>query len=221
MCNFAMRNALTEMETSQEPIILSKEQLAQMPVVAFHGRITVVNTPEQAHAALGVLSEQKAVGFDTETKPNFHKGQNNTVALVQLATADHSYLFRINKMGFFQELIDFFENPAVTKVGLSIKDDFHNLHKLAPFDPQGFIELQDAVKSYEIGEASLQKVYGIIFGERISKAQRLSNWEAPSLSNGQQSYASIDAWACLKIYNTLSQGSFLPDQVRQRLSQNA
>lgn len=95
-------------------------------------------------------------------------------------------------------------------MGLSLKDDFHQLHRLREFEPGGFIELQKLVRDYHITDSSLQKIYGIIFGERISKGQRLTNWEAPVLAQSQQAYASLDAYACLKIYNTLKSGLFVP-----------
>ncbi len=134
----------------------------------------------------------------------------NSVALIQLSTADQCFLFRLNKLGFVDQLKRFLENREVTKIGLSIKDDFSVLHRLAEFVPAGFIELQSYVRDFLIADSSLQKIYGIIFNERISKNQRLSNWEADTLSPGQQAYASIDAWACLRIYNYLEGGGFDP-----------
>lgn len=194
----------------EQNISISKEQLAGLPTVAFPGQITVVDAAADVGAAVAELRRCATVGFDTETKPNFRKGQANTVSLIQLSTPAHSFLFRLNRMGFPDELRGLLEDEGVTKVGLSIKDDFHMLHQISDFEPGGFVELQDAVKAYGIADASLQKIYGILFGHRISKTQRLSNWEADSLSPGQQSYASIDAWACLKIYDALARGDFDP-----------
>ena len=108
------------------------------------------------------------------------------------------------------EITAFMENPEITKIGLSLKDDFHNLHKISEFNPEGFIELQQMVRDYRISDSSLQKIYGILFDQRISKGQRLSNWEASELTEAQQRYAAIDAWACLEIYNRLSTGEFDP-----------
>lgn len=200
------------MDINQFSISISKEQLSEMPTVEFPGVITVLDTVSDARAALRYLRKCQAVGFDTETKPNFRKGQTNTVSLIQISTLDHSFLFRLNKLGFFQELRDFMEADDVIKVGLSLRDDFHVLHRIAAFEPCNFIDLQNVVKSFHIADSSLQKIYGILFNGRISKSQRLSNWEAAELSPGQQVYASIDAWACLKIYNHLMDGCFCPEQ---------
>ena len=136
------------------------------------------------------------------------------MALIQISTGDCCYLFRINKFGFTPELKEFIEDESITKVGLSLKDDFHVLHKLHNFLPSSFVDLQEMVKDFCIRDCSLQKIYGIIFNERISKSQRLSNWEASLLTPPQQTYASIDAWACIKIYNYLISGKFNPEESR-------
>lgn len=191
-------------------ISISKAQLSELPVVCFSGHISVIDTIESAKSAIHFLNNQSVVGFDTETRPTFRKGKSNNVSLIQISTLTHSFLFRINKLGFIKELKDFIENPATTKIGLSLKDDFKVLHKIADFEPQGFIDLQSFVKNYNIIDSSLQRIYAIIFNERISKSQRLSNWEAEKLTAGQQTYASIDAWACLRIYKYLCNGDFNP-----------
>ena len=198
------------MDITPYSISISKQQLSMLPTVEFPGAITVLESVDGAIRALEYLSTQNAVGFDTETKPNFRKGQTNTVSLIQISTLDHSFLFRLNKLGFLPELKQFIENENVVKVGLSLKDDFHVLHRLTDFEPHNFVDLQNVVKSFHITDSSLQKIYGIIFNGRISKSQRLSNWEASELTSGQQAYASIDAWACLRIYNHLRDGLFEP-----------
>ena len=99
----------------------------------------------------------------------------------------------------------FLESPDITKVGLSLHDDFTMLHKRAPFQPRACIELQEYVRTFGIEDKSLQKIYGILFNEKISKSQRLSNWEAPELTEPQKRYAATDAWACLNIYNRLQE----------------
>lgn len=189
---------------------ITKEQLSQLPLVEFQGQIHIIDSVADAQEAINLLSEAGVVGFDTETKPSFKKGRTNTVSLIQISTDNDCYLFRINKFGFAQCLIGFMQNPSIIKVGLSLRDDFHVLHRLSPFEPQSFIDLQPFVADYCISDASLQKIYAIIFGARISKSQRLSNWEAESLTEQQQSYASIDAWACLRIYRHLKSGKFNP-----------
>ena len=98
-------------------------------------------------------------------------------------------------------------------------DDFLALKRIRDIEPQGFIDLQDLVKEYSIVDISLQKVYAIIFGEKIAKSQRLTNWEAPTLTEGQIRYAAIDAWACTNAYHYLLQGNFHPEESPYILSE--
>ena len=182
---------------------IDKAALAELDCERYTGRIEMVQTPAAAVKAMRYLMDQPIVGFDTETRPNFRKGDNHKVALMQLSTPDICFLIRLNRLGIFPELKEFLESPKVTKIGLSTKDDFHMLNSLAPIEPRGFIELQSLVKDYGIGEASLTKVYALLFGKRISKGQRLTNWEAVELTPAQQHYAALDAYACLRIYNQL------------------
>ena len=122
---------------------------------------------------------------------------------MQLATDKECYLFRLNKTGMDQALEDFLSNPRILKIGLSLRDDFHAIRKRTRVDLEGFVDLQDYVGRYGINDTSLQKIYGILFMKKISKGQRLSNWDADQLTFLQMKYAALDAWACLAIYNYL------------------
>lgn len=189
-------------------ISISKEQLSQLPPVLFDGEITVVESERNIKEAINEIRGEGIVGFDTETRPSFKKGVSHQVALIQVSTLNKSYLLRINKLGINSDILEFLEDRSVTKIGLSLKDDMRMLHKICEFSPQGFIDLQNIVKDYSIADTSLQKVFGIVFGSKISKGQRLTNWEAEELTLGQMNYAAIDAWACLKIYNELVHNRF-------------
>lgn len=184
---------------------IDKEVVNAMPKAAFTGEIHVVNTPWEAERAVAYLRGCPLLGIDSETRPSFAKGHTHKVALLQVASEEHCFLFRLNVMGLTLPLITLLEMPHITKVGLSLKDDFMMLHKRAPFEPRGIIELQEFVRPFGIEEQSLQKIYAILFGEKISKTQRLSNWEADVLTQPQQLYAATDAWACLNIYQKLQQ----------------
>lgn len=189
---------------------ISKDDLGKLPIADYSGNIILVDTPEKLDKAIEDLNSHQIIGFDTETRPSFRKGQSYNVALIQLATKDCCYLFRTNELGYPKSLIDLLENPSIMKVGLSIHDDFHNLRKITDVNPQGFIDLQTFVKDYKIADNSLSKIYAVVFGERVSKGQRLSNWEANELTEAQQHYAALDAFACLNIYNFLKDGKFNP-----------
>ena len=199
------------MSDSNIAISIPKPALSELPTVTFDGDIVVVDDADKVEEAITYLRNHKIVGFDTETRPSFHKGKTNKVALIQISTHERCYLFRINKYGLVPALRQFIEDTEIIKIGLSLKDDFFVLHRISEFAPEGFIDIQEFVRPYKIIDSSLQRIYGIIFGQRISKSQRLSNWEATELTTAQQHYAAIDAWACLRIYDYLSQGQFVPE----------
>lgn len=189
---------------NNELIHISKEDIVNLEKDSFNGKIVIIISKEEAKKAITYLSTQKIVGIDTESKPMFKKGGKNKIALLQISTKDICFLFRLNIIGITDEIKSFFENKNISKVGLSLKDDFLMLHKAAAFEPKNFIDIQTIIEDYGIGDKSLQKIYAILFGKKISKSQRLSNWEADSLSDAQKRYAATDAWAVLKIFEKLS-----------------
>jgi hypothetical protein len=191
---------------------ISKEIVHGLPEVHYPGRVILIDSAAKAKSAVAFLLKQRQIGFDTETRPSFQKNHHYKVSLVQLSVPGECFLFRLKQIGSLDGLMSIFENPDIQKIGLSLKDDFHSLAKLCEFTPAGFVELQTFVKKYEIADNSLQKIFALIFGQRISKNQRLTNWEAPVLTFSQQAYAAIDAWACVEIYNHLCAGKFHPEE---------
>ena len=177
-----------------------------MPKVLFPGRIFVIYTESDAEKAVAYLKDQRIVGVDTETRPSFKRGTTHKVALLQISTQDTCFLFRLNRIGMPDSLQEFLMSDTL-KIGLSLKDDFNSLRKRQDMHPDrgNWIELQEYVGKFVIEDRSLQKIYANLFGEKISKNQRLSNWEADVLSEGQKLYAATDAWACVEIYNCLSE----------------
>lgn len=189
---------------------ITKQELAELPVAKFPGKVIMVDREDQIQDVAQALNAEDIIGFDTETKPSFRRGQSNHVALLQLSTHTVCYLIRLNRIGLPDQIKEILENPKILKIGVSIHDDFHNLHKLFNLQPKGFVELQSYVKDFEILDNSLSRIYGIIFGKRISKGQRLTNWEANELTVHQQEYASLDAYACIEIYEQLNNVGFEP-----------
>lgn len=190
--------------TKYQPTI-DKKLISEMPKVTFPGRIIIIYTEEDARKAVAYLNKSGVVGVDTETRPSFKKGKINAVALLQVSTHDTCFLFRLNRIGIPDFLEEFLLND-VLKIGLSLRDDFKMLRRANKKDPGvgNWIELQDYVGRFGIEEKSLQKIYAILFGKKISKSQRLSNWEADVLTEAQQQYAATDAWATLEIYQRLN-----------------
>lgn len=189
------------------PQKIEKEEFNQLPIVGYSGNIVVANNVEEAEAAIeAIRAAHSVVGFDTETRPAFVKGVTYKVCLVQLSVGKTAYLFRLNLMGGIPECLkSLLEDNTIIKVGLSTHDDFQNLRKWEEtLAPRGIIELQHLVKGYGIEEMSLAKIYALLFHKRISKRQRLTNWEAPNLTDKQLSYAAFDAVACVEIYTELT-----------------
>jgi ribonuclease D len=199
---------------------ITKEEVNQLPTCEFTGKIVLVETLESAEEAIKQLNDEKIVGIDTETRPAFKRGVNYKVSLLQISTENTCYLFRLNKIGFPDALIRFLSNESIMKVGLSLRDDFNGLKKQKKFKPANYVDIQEIAKHYGILELSLQKIYAILFGKKISKAQRLTNWENAALSNQQMRYAATDAWATLQIYLRLSQEQKLSNAEVQQLVNN-
>ncbi|GAB7088190.1 3'-5' exonuclease [Marinifilum fragile] len=182
---------------------ITSEEANKMPLKAFEGDIILVDEYKDLYEAIQYLNNYSILGFDTETRPSFKKGKVNDVALLQLAANSKTFLFRINKIGLPEEIIDLLKNPNIVKVGAAIKDDIRGLQKLNDFDANGFLELQDYVSNFGIESFSLKKLSAIVLNFRISKRQQVSNWEAETLSPGQLRYAATDAWVSLKIFERL------------------
>lgn len=197
----------------------SKDLIQWLPLAAFGGEVIVVDTPAKVEEAVAYLSKQPAVGVDTESRPSFTRGVHYPTALLQIATEERCYLFRLTHVGMPQALADLFANPKITKVGLAFKDDIAGLRRRRDFKPANCIDLQTIVPKYGILDMGLQKIFAICFGRKISKAQQLTNWENSHLTPDQARYASTDAWATLLIYKDLMQTKPLPkaqvDALRQ------
>lgn len=177
-----------------------KKKIPLLPRIVFPGRKITVLTENEAEKAVDYLLKQDLLGFDTETRPVFKKGVSNKVALLQVSTHDTCFLFRLNRIGLCPAIVRLLESSDVKKIGLSWHDDLMALHKRGEFRAEGFIDLQDHMEELGIKDRSLAKLYANFFGERISKREQLSNWEADMLSEKQANYAATDAWACIKLY---------------------
>lgn len=180
-----------------------KKKISTLPRIIFEGRIVVVLTEREAQKAVDFLLTQPILGIDTETRPSFKKGRVNQVALLQIATHDICFLFRLNQLGMTAAVKRLLEDTEVPKIGLSLHDDLMMLSRRGEFRRGNFIDLQDKVKEIGVEDMSLQKLFANFFGMRISKRDQLSNWEADILSDKQKIYAATDAWTCILLYEEL------------------
>ena len=201
---------------------ITKEEVNQMPVILFEGKITLVDDLSKIQPAIEELRKATIVGIDTETKPSFTRGTYHKVSLVQISTSDHCFLFRLNFIGLPAVLAEFLADEKIMKIGLSLRDDLNGLIRLHKFKPANCIDIQNIVKEYGILELGLQKIYAILFGQKISKSQRLTNWESHELTEQQQRYAATDAWASLEIYlQLLKENRLTRKQLEKLLFENA
>ena len=180
-----------------------KAKIAALPRVLFKGRIVVVLTERDADKAVRYLLSQPILGVDTETRPSFKKGETHQVALLQVSSYDVCFLFRLNQLGMSPSVKRLLEDTRVPKIGLSLRDDFLSLHKLADFNAGYFIDLQDHMREIGVEDLSLQKLYANFFAQKISKREQLTNWEADILQDKQKLYAATDAWSCIMLYEEL------------------
>lgn len=187
------------------PSNIAKAEIAQLPVELFGGRIIVIHSVADVEKAVNYLKGFPILGIDTETRPSFAKGRTYEVALMQVATEDTCFLFRLNYIGMPKVLVDLLQDGRLLKVGLSLRDDIQRLQAKHDFEPRGFLDLQSYVKEWGIEAQSLQKIYALLFGKKISKSQRLTNWESDVLTDRQKSYAATDAWACVRMYNYMEE----------------
>ena len=182
---------------------ITKEEVELLKLIQYEGPIQVIETPGQFYAEIGKIENNSLLGFDTETKPSFKKGQVNPTSLIQLATPGQTWIIRVSRIGYPERLLKLLSNEEVLKVGLGLNDDLRRLRSDYNFEPGGFLDLQQYVEAFRIDEKGLKKLTAIVLGRRISKSQQVSNWDADVLTEAQLRYAATDAWICLRIYHTL------------------
>ena len=182
---------------------IDNDTVASLPAARFAGRIVVVDSAAKIEAACNDLKRYTTRGFDTETRPSFRAGVSYKVALLQLSTPTTCYLFRLSHIRLDNRILKILGSRSILKIGADVAGDIRALHALRHFHADGFVDLQAEAPHWGIEEKSLRKLSAIVLGQRVSKAQRLSNWEAESLTEQQREYAATDAWVCIEILETL------------------
>ena len=187
------------------PQIIEKEEIRNLPIIAFKGEIVVIDQLQSVPEAVDFLSQFDVIGFDTETKPSFKKGSSNQhqVAVLQLYAGGRAFLFRLNKIGLPEHLVNLLADPEILKVGAAVRDDIKGLKALKSFKDGGFIDIQNLAAKLEIEVRSLRKLTAMFFRHRLSKTQQLSNWESDDLSEAQSVYAATDAWISFELYRKM------------------
>ena len=182
---------------------ISNEETAALPAIEFKGEIRIIEHERDIVPACKFLMKQSVVGFDTETRPSFRPGVTFRVSLLQLSTPQLCFLVRLNRSPLAKPLLQVLESKEILKIGADVAGDLRSLRQIRHFRDGGFVDLQTIAPEWGIGEKSLRKLSAIVLGQRVSKAQRLSNWEATTLTDKQKLYAATDAWVCTAIYDRL------------------
>jgi len=182
---------------------LSREDLQSLPLFSHGGRYEIIQSIPEALKAIEELTIANTLGFDTETRPSFRKGEFHKVALLQLASHECCYLFRLNKIPFLPELRKILEDKNIKKVGVAIRDDLIALQKRGDFVPEGFIDLAEITRTSKSESLGLRSLCGMYLSLRLSKGAKVTNWESPVLTSSQALYAANDAFVSLLIFEKM------------------
>ena len=182
---------------------ITKEEIGQLKLMQFEGPICLVDSRESFEKEIDYIASHPVIGFDTETRPSFKKGNVYPTSLIQVASTNQAWLIRVNRIGYPKRLKLLLASDTILKIGSGLNDDLRRLQNDFHFNPEGFLDLQQYVEAFNIESKGLKKLAGIVLGYRISKSQQVSNWDAVELTEAQMRYAATDAWICLEIYNKL------------------
>ncbi len=191
------------------PLSISKDEVMDFPLRHYEGKVVLAASEERIEAAMAEIRSSKVVGFDTEAKPTFVKGQIRNIGLIQIATAEKVFLLRTHKIGIIDSLHQFLEDDDILKVGIGLTDDYNLLNRLRPFEPKGFEDLNDTLTELGAESIGARNLAAMILEIRISKSAQTSNWEMDQLTKKQIDYAATDAWICLEIYNKLQNWGYI------------
>ena len=188
---------------------ISKEAINALPLVRYDGPVTLVHNDSGMEEAIPELLKSGLLGFDTETRPSFSRGDNFPVALLQLATRDRVWLFQLLQIETPGRLAEVLSSPQILKVGVAIRDDIRKLQDLFPFEPGGFVELSDISRRYGVVNTGLRSLCAIFLEARVSKGAQVTNWSRKTLTEAQVVYAATDAWLSRRLYEKFDQLGFL------------
>lgn len=182
-------------------------EIASLPVYPGMAldEIVLVDDPVKAARAQAELSECAVLGFDTESKPTFLKGEVSTGPhLVQLATAQRAYLFPTAVAPTLPAVRAVLENPAILKVGMGLGNDRSVLRRRLGIELANVLDLGDAMRGdWHRGTVGAKAAVARLFGQRFLKSKKIgtSNWANPKLTDRQLLYAANDAQVALKLYH--------------------
>ncbi|MBU1612598.1 MAG: 3'-5' exonuclease domain-containing protein 2 [Proteobacteria bacterium] len=188
-------------------------EINELPLRQWKGEIHVVRSEKRLNWALGRIGGEKILGFDTETRPVFKKGQlPGPPTLLQLATSTEVFLFQLKLLNLDNGLADLLSRRSVIKSGVSVRDDILGLKKIHKFKAGGFVDLGQVSMELKMQTHGLRNLAANLLGFRISKSAQCSNWAKDQLSPKQVAYAATDAWVSRELHLAFVRLGVLPSQ---------
>lgn len=179
---------------------IARDALNELPVRRYEGPIHFVDTPALLHAARKDILAEAVVGFDTETRPAFRKGESYLPSLAQVATAQAVHIFPLRYPDTHALLAEMLAATGIAKAGVSLAYDLRTLKQVFPFHERQVIDLGLVAKRRGYGQTGVRNLAGLLLGFRVPKGAKTTNWSAPQLTPAQIAYAATDAWACRELY---------------------
>ena len=200
-----MEYIFPKLSREQLPSRIEKTAIMELPLIRYTGSVSLVTTQEELLASVEHLSGEDVLGFDTETKPSFRRGQSHPVSLLQFAAHNHVYLYQLHKLKDLGPLNELLSNASIAKAGVALHDDVRLLNELHSFDPKGFVEISSITREWGIENTGLRSLAALLLGHRISKSMQVSNWGKSTLTRAQIIYAATDAWVARCLYQRVQE----------------
>lgn len=182
---------------------IEKAVINQLPLIEFEGEIIIVEERAHLNDVCEKLMDETLLGFDTESKPSFRKGQNFPVSVIQFSTMEKTYLIRNRFTGITDPLRRLMNAKTPKKLGIALKDDLKKLHEFGATATDGFVDLSSIARHKGILQTGAKSLAARYLEHRISKSMQTSNWALKKLSEKQMRYAATDSWINLMIYDKL------------------
>jgi ribonuclease D len=179
---------------------ISREAVNGLPILRYAGSVHVVAGHRDLQSAMQDIAQESVVGFDTETRPAFSRGESYLPSIVQFATASAVYLMQVQQHDLSDAMREILSSEKIIKVGVAVADDLRNLKRLFQFDERSVLDLGKVAERHGLKQTGVRNLAGIFLGTRIPKGAKTTNWAARCLTPQQIAYAATDAWACRKLY---------------------
>ncbi len=182
---------------------ITKAEINEKPLLEYTGPYSLINSDEGLQEVLADIEAETVLGFDTETRPAFRKGESYLPSLLQLGGESHVWMFQLQKLTNLKPIYDVLADPKIVKAGVAIKRDVQELKDLEPFDDAGFKDVGKMAEKLLFRNTGLRPLSALLLDGRISKGAQVSNWATDVLSQKQEKYAATDAWVSRKLYLAL------------------